>query len=536
MAAAMKGHRQAATSSTGKGASAHGTHSSPSLALTWPRDAARRSARSRLGAASILVVALASGVPPAGGAEVGIDADGMLVVDGRRVFVVGLYGAPKDPGALRDAAVSGFNLVKTGAGNPLGLDRLWFRGLWGWAGLPVGPGPEASGSSALPWSGVSSAVREHPALLLWEQPDEALWGCWWPALEWRRTTEPARQSERLAMLPGGDQRKQRLLANRLRADELFRGGDIEAAEVLADELWRELDGALPHEARSLRDAPACAAERAAELRERYGAVKGEDPCHPVWINHAPRNRQSEIEAFNLAADIVSCDIYPVPAGLAGHSDLADQSMTSVGAYTRLMKQAAGGRPVFMVIQAFAWGDLEQRNGVSAVHEKPAPTLEEMRFMTFDAIVHGARGVLYYGTRLSDRGSQVWGDLCLLGTELLALRDVLAAPDAGRAPEVRLGPTWTSDGAGIAVLAKDVNGEPWFVVVNENREPLTYSLCGLSRAAGVVVAEHEGGVVATVADGCALLRIGGYGAQILRQRGIAGQTAGPGVPPWSAIDQ
>ena len=459
------------------------------------------------------VVATASA---AFGATVDVADDGMLVVDGRRVFIVGLYATPDNPAGLRDAAVSGFNVVKAGRGSTTDLNRLWSVGLWGWATASSGLTRET------PWPGTGSqtegraAVEDHPAFLLWEQPDEALWSCWWPALEWLRTVGPTRQVARLAALADSDVRRASLIARRQRADEAIRNGDLEAAEEIADSIWLELDGALPKETRSLRDAPACAVARAAELRRAYEALKDGDPCHPVWINHAPRNRRVDIEVFNQAADIVGCDIYPVPERAAGHSDLADQSMTAVGAYTRLMRAAAGGRPVFMVLQAFGWGDLEARHGVRSVQEKPAPSLDQMRFMTYDAIVRGARGVLFWGTRLYDRGSQLWADLCILGLELSEIQDVLAAPDGIPAPDVRLAASWTSEGDGVVVLPKVARGETWYIVVNENREPLEYGVCGIDEPDGTVykVVGEDRSVL--VHSGCLSLPIRGFGVHVLRR--------------------
>ncbi|MDX9974853.1 MAG: hypothetical protein RBU21_17835, partial [FCB group bacterium] len=64
-------------------------------------------------------------------AEVSIADDRMLVVDGKRTFVLGLYENPKDDAALQAAAKAGFNLVQATA-DAASLDRLQANGLHAW--------------------------------------------------------------------------------------------------------------------------------------------------------------------------------------------------------------------------------------------------------------------------------------------------------------------------------------------------------------------------------------------------------------------
>lgn len=89
--------------------------------------------------------------------------------------------------------------------------------------------------------------------------------------------------------------------------------------------------------------------------------------HRVWMNHAPRGTAlvpdgfSLLTSFNPGADILSMDVYPVPAG-NGHVSLSNDSVSSVGAYTNILyEQVAQERgrqvkPIWMVLQAFAWSD------------------------------------------------------------------------------------------------------------------------------------------------------------------------------------
>src|SRR5690606_26326563 len=127
------------------------------------------------------------------------------------------------------------------------------------------------------------------------------------------------------------------------------------------------------------------------MREGYSLLRTLDPKHPVWMNHAPRNQIAQLMAFNDAADIVGCDIYPVPFSADnGHSDIGLRTIASVGAYTDRMQESAPGKPVWMVLQGFGWSDIQPERK----EFMRRPEGHETRFMAYDAIVHGARGILY----------------------------------------------------------------------------------------------------------------------------------------------
>src|SRR6185437_11164009 len=70
----------------------------------------------------------------------------------------------------------------------------------------------------------------------------------------------------------------------------------------------------------------------------------------------------------------------------------------VGDITRKMVQAAGSKPVWMTLQV-AW------SGVIASEQHPDniprfPTLSQERFMAYQAIVNGARGLAFFGGHLT----------------------------------------------------------------------------------------------------------------------------------------
>ncbi len=472
--------------------------------------------RVRLDVAMAIVSGLVTlvGARHGAAAQAEIGADGIVVADGRRLFVLGVYEVLTADADLGQVAAAGFNAVATTA-DTAALDHLARHGLYGWVSAQpfasLAERPDARTSDALK---PLSTLAGHPALLFWEMPDEELWGCWWRPLDWRQNVEPARQLERIAAATDPARRRQ-LAAMRHEADALFAAGEFARSEEVADEIWRQLGVAPPDPTMSISYAPVCAERFARSFEAGYGLLKQVDPCHPVFTIHAPRNQIADLARYNTVADVIGCDIYPVPEFISGHSDLPDQTIASVGAYTDLMRQAGAGRPVFMALQAFSWADLEESPPISSYTRRPRPTYAESRFMAFDAIVHGARGLLWWGSQYLGRGSELWGDLLRLGRELSDLQPVLSAPDAPFRVGVELGPTWVSPGHTVVVLPKLAEDGVWLLVVNENKAPLRYTLRGLPLPDGTRMIDDSEHVEAVVTGGSASLAIRGNGVQVLR---------------------
>ena len=126
------------------------------------------------------------------------------------------------------------------------------------------------------------------------------------------------------------------------------------------------------------------------LTASYEIIKALDPYHPIWINEAPRGSVEIHREYSQAADIYGIDIYPVPYPNS-HSGMADKGLTSVGKYARQTAEiCAGHKPAWMALQGFAWGNFQK--GKPVVY----PTWQELRFMTYDALLSGADAVAYWG--------------------------------------------------------------------------------------------------------------------------------------------
>jgi hypothetical protein len=444
----------------------------------------------------------------------GIASDRMLLIDGKRTFLIGLYENPSDDAILRQVADAGFNLVQV-SNDAAALDRLRKHGLHGWTntGACIDLSEDRSQREEQIRKMVA-AIGAHPALLAWEVPDEALWNCWCGAMDWRTGAEPKQQRARIDALTDAAL-AERLRAQRAEADRLFARADFARFDDLVDDLWRKLGVEPPQPGLRVSLSQQRADRMCAGMRDGHALLKQLDPNHPVWMNHAPRNQVRQLAAFSAAADIVGCDIYPVPQYVSGHSDLVDRSLASTGAYTARMQDAAPGKPVWMVLQGFGWADLEKEATPESREKRRRPTFEESRFMAYDAIIRGARGILYWGTASIEKDSTLWKDLLKLARELADLQPVWSAPDAEVQPKVDVAPSWGSLEFGVRALAKQVGDEPWFLVVNESADPLRYSLDGVAASEGAVYRDPADAREATVLDRKLALGISGHGVQILR---------------------
>jgi len=354
-------------------------------------------------------------------------------------------------------------------------------------------------------------------MMVWELPDEALWNCWYSATEWRRGAEPAQQRAKIAALADRTN-AERLEKDRGKVDKLFRQGRVAEAEELADVIWVALGEKQPHPEWSYSMAQERSERLTAGMVKGYKLLRDLDPKHPVWANHAPRNQIDQLAMFNAAADIAGCDIYPVPRSqYVGHSDLMEQTPAAAGAYTTRMQQAAPGKPVWMVLQGFGWADIQPTAPPERKKEERRPTREETRFMAYDSIVRGARGILYWGTAYIEKDSECWKELLSVINELSGLQPTLSAPDANLTVKTSIMPTWGSVDRGVLALPKDVKGKTWIIVVNEWIDPVKYTMEGLDTLNGITFTDPDAEVEATVENGKLVLPIAAQGIQVLRPK-------------------
>jgi hypothetical protein len=183
---------------------------------------------------------------------------------------------------------------------------------------------------------------------------------------------------------------------------------------------------------------------------------------------------------NRAVDAAGCDIYPVPFNYGvGHSDLTDMNLTSVGAYTDRMRAAAPGKAVWMVLQGFGWRDLDKGQQPADPHRGRRPQLHEIRFMAYNAMLHGAGAILYWGTAYIEKDSPLWADLMRVGREIRALEPGIVGQRPERAPVAAARETFASiDGQGPRLMLRKAEDDWVLIAANECIAGVAFDITGL----------------------------------------------------------
>ena len=130
---------------------------------------------------------------------------------------------------------------------------------------------------------------------------------------------------------------------------------------------------------------------AADLKRGYDVIKQEDMNHPVEQTHAPRGSVAELQPYNEAADILGLDIYPIGYPPGANSTNANKEISMIGDFADFLNQVGGGQKHFWMIEQIAWSGVTQPGKTLRF-----PTFEQSRFMAYQAIIHGARGLMFFG--------------------------------------------------------------------------------------------------------------------------------------------
>lgn len=329
---------------------------------------------------------------------------GLLALKGKTIFPIGSYELPASDADLRAMAEAGINLVRGNTRRD--FDRVAAAGMLGWLPLPLHVGVADGRLRAQ-----IEDLKDHSALAVWEGPDEIVW-------------------------------------NFTAFSGLFRNGTFPTR----DEWWRQTPLAVDYSERE-------AARIMPNIREAITLIRRLDTKkRPVWINEAARSDLKFIRQYLDHIDITGCDLYPIHAARRDPAAIAD--------ITERYKRVGKGRPVWMVLQGFSWGELAGR-------EEPItyPTFAETRMMAWSAIAHGARGVLYWGMDAAPPRPAFRQSLYALTGELAALQPMLVAPDvAGARVEVIDSEDLHAPGRGVASLVRKTGGEWLVVLVNEDDRP------------------------------------------------------------------
>jgi hypothetical protein len=165
----------------------------------------------------------------------------------------------------------------------------------------------------------------------------------------------------------------------------------------------------------------------------------------------------------------------------------------------------------MVLQGFGWSDIASPKpsaSATALGVGRRPTFAESRFMAYNALMHGATAILYWGTAYAHKPtpdeagteSRLWQDLLAVARELRALEPALIAPEVSR-PRVVVEETFGSiDRGGVVASLRRVDSDWVLLVANENEDGAAFRVRGLPAAMRGVTLFRLGSVEQATVDG------------------------------------
>src|SRR6266446_2623851 len=130
---------------------------------------------------------------------------------------------------------------------------------------------------------------------------------------------------------------------------------------------------------------------AADLRIYYETIHALDPHHPVWITQAPRGTVDDLRPYSAFLDIGAIDIYPVSYPPGEHSGIENKNLSVVGDYTRIIGDATDHSKAIMMVLQICWSGVTKPGTTLRF-----PTFAEERYMAYQAIINGARALVFFG--------------------------------------------------------------------------------------------------------------------------------------------
>lgn len=132
--------------------------------------------------------------------------------------------------------------------------------------------------------------------------------------------------------------------------------------------------------------------------------------------------KTEISFYDIA-DILMVDWYPVP-----HLKLESLGKEIALAKNELAKTGFKNKPLWAVIQIFDWKEFKQYRPDNDRIGR-FPTKDEIRFMSYDAILNGATGLFYFiytsnGIALPKSKPENWQDIKDVVTELSKIKTII----------------------------------------------------------------------------------------------------------------
>jgi hypothetical protein len=343
--------------------------------------------------------------------------------------------------------------------------------------LVLAKGPPASGLAEVASAGVNF-VKTGPGTGAWTESEIA------DAVAWNRAAAAAgihtwvNLSSLSRARPGGWQ------------EELLRHvvGSLEAdPSARAIGMWKGADEPWRFRVRpaSLRFAYCLATGRG---KRAWCAGRLPVDREHLWVTvQAPRAGVWSLASYSDVTDVHGVNHYPIAIGDP------DPDLGEVGSWTNVLRWATPNRAVWTTLQiCWTWS-------YDAAGNVALPTFEQERFMAYDAIIHGARALAFYG----GQNPKCWGQLDAAGGWNWTFWERVLEPlvreiGAGSpiAPVlVNPGSTRqlvTSDSTVRAISRRGRGGETWVIAARtgEGSQPVTIGGLPAGAAGGDVYTERR----------------------------------------------
>ena len=213
------------------------------------------------------------------------------------------------------------------------------------------------------------------------------------------------------------------------------------------------------------DEPVWSGYSADLLRYSYDRLKALDPTRPQLILEAPRGTTADLAPYADMANVHGIDSYPV------RYRSPRPNLHWVGIWTRRLRPVTPSRAVWATLAACFSGSDDPAGSGAIVR----PTVRQMRYMAYDAILNGARGLIFFGNHnaqclSADETASVWSWSYWTSVLRPLVREL--------GPAGRLAPALVLPGSGVGVRTSD------------GRTPVVSRVVG--RNLWIIAARHGGG--------------------------------------------
>lgn len=198
-------------------------------------------------------------------------------------------------------------------------------------------------------------------------------------------------------------------------------------------------------------------------KRAYEAFFANAPGYVLWVNQAPRGTVDHLRKYVRYSDITGADVYPIPAKVK-HSEKPRKNIACLGDYTDDFFEAGDfTKPVWMILQAWSWG------GKKGSPDKPFPTYDELRFMFYNSILHGATGIAWFDNNTLAPQNKVMVHLGNINHEFHAIENFILNGEKTSTFEL------IGAADGIKILERSLNGEKLLIITNENDKEMSVSI-------------------------------------------------------------